>query len=610
MTIRAVIVGIEQYKIDDMKVPAPAANAVAVAKWALAIGVPPNDIYFFATALDEGVTTEIEKAGVEVRGTTLRDIDTVLREELPSAEDGSALLFYWSGHGMTDNKGQRLLFCSDYTQTLRDRVFNASLFFRKLRTDQYPGLRRMLALLDVCGTNSRLPVEPASYEIDQVFPRRHRIFFATPEGGFAIAATGQGAFTYCALKALDTFVGFPDLETFKTRLDAELNGSQLDRFLLSVGTEEDEYERFVGIARRSDDQIADGLIGLVVELGISRSTLERHFLATARAMKNDRLLLAQGIAGMIRELNGVGDRIPRATYAIVQFVLRLCGDPSAAKHKSALKDWLLLYATEAVIGDAQHELAVERSRKLLIFDVQADPNGELRNLQPFLRNLDLTEVQGRVFDPIPVRSWDDTGRAVLSVLEKLSAEQLANDLEVHFVLEPVAFDWPFHRLPGLKQGYQLGEEHAVILHHGPRVKPTPTAAKRAWVERFNAISKLSVSELCWTPCRPGQSLPRQPTLCLAATAIKPGPAGSPGKKVLNGLIQLGAPYLYWPHDDDEPDAEQPLTELVRGLATLAEMPQAISQKRIADAGVVQSGSLLWDQPTFQPFAKHSEKVDE
>jgi hypothetical protein len=313
---------------------------------------------------------------------------------------------------------------------------------------------------------------------------------------------------------------------------------------------------------------------------------------------------------MIRELNGVGDRAPRATYASVQFVLRLCDDPSVANNKLALTNWLELNARKAVIADAQHELAIERSRKLLIFDVQADSNGELRILQPFLRNLDLTEVQGRVFDPIPVRSWDDTGRAVVSVLEKLSADQLANDLEVHFVLEPVAFDWPFHRLPGVKQGYQLGEEHAVILHHGPRVKPTPTAAKRAWVERFNAISKLSVSELCWTPCRPGQSLPRQPTLCLAASAIKPGPAGYQGKKVLSGLIQLGAPYLYWPHDDDEPNAEHLLTELVRGLTTLAEMPQAISRKRIADAGVVQSGSLLWDQPAFQPFAKHSEGVDD
>lgn len=610
MTKRAVIVGIEQYKIDDMRVSAPAANAVAVAKWALAIGVLPNNIYFFATALDAGATAEIEKAGVQVRGTTLRDIDTVLREELPGAEDGSALLFYWSGHGMTDNKGQRLLFCSDYTEILRDRVFNASLFFRKLRTDRYPGLRRMLALLDVCGTNSKLPVEPASYDVDQVFPRHHRIFFATPEGGFAIAATGQGAFTYCALKVMNTFFDFPDLETFKRRLDTELDNSQLDRFLLSIGTEKDEYERFVGIARRSDDQIADDLTELVMALGVSRSTLERHFLATARAMKNDRLLLAQGISGMIRELNGVGERVPRATYAIVQFVLRLCGDPSNAKHKSALKDWLSLHATEAVISDAKHELEVERSRKFLIFDVQADPNGDLKSLQPFLRNFDLTEVQGHVFDSIPVQSWDDTGRAVLSVLKKLSAHQLANDLEIHFVLEPIAFDWPFHRLPGLKQDYQLGEEHAVVLHYGPRVKPTPTAARRAWVERFNAISKLSVSELCWTPCRPGQSLPRQPILCLATAAIKSGPAGSPGKKALNSLIQLGAPYLYWPHDDNEPDAEQPLTELVRGLATLAEVPQALSQKRIADAGVVQSGSLLWDQPTFQPFAKHSEKVDE
>ena len=114
MTTFAVIIGIEQYEIKDWAVKAPAANAIAVAKWALSAGIDPQQIFLFVSKLDEELAAP---TGVTVRGTTLRDIDTILRNELRKAEENSTLLFYWSGHGMTDERGQRLFFCSDYSDS-------------------------------------------------------------------------------------------------------------------------------------------------------------------------------------------------------------------------------------------------------------------------------------------------------------------------------------------------------------------------------------------------------------------------------------------------------------------------------------------------------------
>ena len=72
-----------------------------------------------------------------------------------------------------------------------------------------------------------------------------------------------------------------------------------------------------------------------------------------------------------------------------------------------------------------------------------------------------------------------------------------------------------------------------------------------------------------------------------------------GKMVLGKLVMLGVPFIYWPHSEDEPDAEQDLTQIVKGLETLSAMPDAIRKKRLAE--VISSGSLLWDDASFNPY---------
>jgi hypothetical protein len=591
VTVRAVIVGIERYDQDDWNVPAPAVNAVAVARWVLRSGVQPDDVLLFVSPLDPEITKDLSETGVKVHGATFRDIDTALRIQLPRAEPGSNLLFYWSGHGMTDRIGQRLFFCSDYTTVLADRVFNASLFFRKLRSDIFANYRRMLALADVCGTNSRAPVEPAVYDPGPPSKRDHLIYFATPEGGYARAETGEAAFTHAVLQALDRFVSFPDFNLFKDRLEVALKALSLPRFLLDTKSETGESQGYFGIATMSPDSIANSLIELLVDLRVPRADLQTHFLATVVALKNPRLFAAEGLTGMVRELSELRDPDPGATHGLVQFVLRLCTYP---KLKGKLENWLALWAVESTVDDEQANLEAEQGRNLLILDMEVDARDQIVVLRPSLRSLDQIKLRGRPLDPVPVRTWRDVENAVLAVLRQLETDGFTRDLEIHVVVEANVFHRPFHRLPSLKAGIKLGEKFAVVLHHRERTVPGVSAAKRRWLKRVKAVSSREPAGLTWTRCAQVPHLPRDPCLCLAS-----GPTSAQGKLALGKLIDLGAPFIYWPHSEDEPDAHEDLTNLVRDLETLEDMPEALLGKRIIDRAT--SGSLLWDVLSFKPY---------
>ena len=598
MAFKAVIVGIERYDLESMNVAAPAANAVAVAKWALSAGVAPQDILAFISPLDPAVTVDLVSRGVVIRPATFEAIDTALRTELATPHGGSTLLFYWSGHGMTDNHGQRVLFCADYTPALDNRVFNASLFFRKLRGPVFTNFQQMLALADVCGVNSQTPTEPAHYDPGPAHARRHLIYFATPEGGYAVADTGEGAFTYSAVRALNAFTAWPDLEQFGLRIEAELKASQLPRYHLAVNSETDSIELRPGVTTTGADRVADELIELLANLDPTQSLLQTHYIATAEALGNPRLLGAQGLTGMVRELSALRGDIQGPTHGLIQFVLRLCADPAL---EPRLKAWLSARAALAAVQAETARLDQECGRNLLVLDVETDERGEIAAIRPSLRNLDFTQVQGQRFEPLAVQGWADFEPALLGLLRTLKRGGFAEDLEIHMIVEPHLFDRPFHRLAALEAGATLGEEFVVVLHHRARVSPTPSAAKRRWRETVSNLARMSPGDLNWERLVVDQTLPGDPALYFADFTVCPGLFGERGKAILARLIALGAPFIYWPHDADEPDPKERLTTLIRALATLAEMPEALQKLRIREAGAVKSGSLLWDELSFQPY---------
>lgn len=590
MAVKAVIVGIEKYRDETLNVRSPVLNAVAVARWALDAGVPANDIFLFVSPLDPDVTRTLEQDGVRIRDATLEVIDTALRTELPGVEAGSGLLFYWCGHGMADTAGQRVLICADYAPNLANRVFNATLFFRKLRSDTYEGYRRQLVLADVCGTQSQMSIEPDNTPPGPVFKRDQLIYFATPEGGFAKAVTGEGAFTHCALKALKSFGGFPDFTAFKGRLEHELQLSGLPRFLVEGRSETHAWEIRYGRGAETADEALDGLIEKLVKHTIPHKTAKTQFQATVSALGNPRLLAAEGLTGMVRELSALRDVNMRVPYGLVQFLLRLA--EAMPEHAPMLKAWLDIWADSDLVEREQERLRDELHRNLLIIDVVPSQDGGIRELRPQLRSLDQSEMRGPPLDPIPIRTWAEVETGMLGLLTLLQRLEFT-DLEIHFVVEVSVFERPFHHIPG-PGGSPLGEDFGVVLHHRERVLPASTPSKRAFAKRFEAIRHLEPATLSWFRCHPERALPVSPVLCLAERP----PMGT-GQIVLAKLLKLGAPGIYWPHAEDEADAELSLTDLVRQLASLAGMPDAMRSKRISD--LKPTGSLLWDAMIFKPY---------
>lgn len=590
MTIRAVIVGIEKYADPALDVAAPAANAVAMARWAVASGIAPADIFLCVSTLDPALDAEIGALGIPNRGCRRDDIETALRTGLSGAEAGSGLLFYWSGHGMVDSKGQRLFVCADYAPALIDRVFNASLFLRELRTDAFPGYRRQLILADVCGTNSQMPVRPTDYDPGAVHKRNQMVYFATPEGGYALASTGEGAFTFHALQVLKRAGGFPDFAAFRSDLDAELKASSLPRFLVDGRAEDTEWQERVGRAVKSDDEGADRLIELLVRLDIRHKDAESSFRATVATIKNPRLLAAQGLTGMVRELSGLRDPAPLATHGLVQFVLRLQGALPA--HATALDGWIGEWAHKDTVNFESSQIEQERGRSSLLVDVVTGTSGEITALEPVLRSLDLTQPRGPGLTPIAVGCWEDVEAGLPAILRQVE-EQGFHDLEVHFIVDAAVFDRPFHQLKDPNDEL-LGQTYGVLLHHRVRVELKGSTFKRLWRDRADAVRSAIPHSMTWTRCTDLQPLPSSADLCLVAWL----PTAS-GKKRLFDLIKIGVPFIYWPHADGEPDAEPGLTASLGKLGDWSAMGDKILVTRISNPTF--SGSLLWDDGSFRPF---------
>jgi hypothetical protein len=598
MRTRVVIVGIERYAVEKWNVEAPALNAIAIAKWVLSAGISPDDIFVFLSALDNALTDELAGTGVNVgTGATFSEIDTFLQTGLAVPEGGSDLLLYWSGHGMTDTTGQRLLFYSSYTPQLPNHVFNASLFLRDLRGGAFTCFQRALILADVCGIYSDTPVRPAVYVPGPQYQSEQLTYFATPEGRYAVADTGEGAFTHSALQVLREFHGFPDLDAFRVHLDQTLTASESSRYCIYHRSDQEEGVAYVGRGISSDDRLADELIELLVDLAPSYDVLERHFRATADTLGNVRLLAAQGLTGMVRELNALQDPIEGPTHGLIQFLLRLCSE----RHlQPALSEWLSRNAKPFAVRNEEARLAAESGRKLLIIDLEVDIGGNLTGFRPLLRYRDFSFVPARLQSHTAVASWTELESALQALLADLNLQDLAGDLEIHVIAGPELFDRPFHLLPGLDPGSKLGEQFGVVLHHRERFRPKPSAQQRRWREKARALDGKPPKSLAWTCFRPNENLPSTPTLCFAGFAVVIGPSGADGIKTLGRLLNLGAPYVYWPHDPSENDTEVVLTELLQKLRTLADMPEALWERRLAEA-MSRSGSLLWDGLAFQPY---------
>jgi|GEM_PF-1658235 len=305
----ALIVGVEHYDQPGWDVSGPCRNAIRIAEHLLDTFKTPDHIHVFVNLAQTDADAEskskknaldaLKARGVDVQDNFNREtIDTAFRNLRGLT---GRLLFYWSGHGYTDDSGNRIYICPDYRAAgFANRIFNATRRFNWLHSSDFAGLTEQILLADVCAKRTELKFEDDAVGFGRRLDTVRQVgLFATPEGKYAYINDGSGVFTDLLLGALRTFDGWPDLkpfyETVKTRSLA-VKGSL---FVLSGFEREEQLDPiFAGIVAKNG-----------LQKGRSATPLIANYVAACGAFDallspscEQRILLIKGETGFGKSL--------------------------------------------------------------------------------------------------------------------------------------------------------------------------------------------------------------------------------------------------------------------------------------------------------------------
>jgi hypothetical protein len=147
----AVVVGIERYDA-GWPLNGPARDAMRIAAWLRAAGVPANQIFLVVAALPENQDSadhEAARLGIEMHTPADReDILTLFTRKLTKVT-GQHLVVYWSGHGTVDEKGGRVLFTADADANDKRNIHLPDLL-DYLKDKEVRGFLNQVVIVDAC----------------------------------------------------------------------------------------------------------------------------------------------------------------------------------------------------------------------------------------------------------------------------------------------------------------------------------------------------------------------------------------------------------------------------------------------------------------------------
>jgi hypothetical protein len=623
----ALIVGIDKYEYPDWDVSGPCTNALAIANWLLSNGVPPVNLTLFlspAQGFGQAID-ELRQSGVKVQSPATCDaLDSHCRSNMKKDNLGkdcpsnSRLLVYWSGHGCTTKRGDRIFFCSDYTSEQTQHVFYASNFLRRLRSYDNQCFDEQIVLADVCGVYNGLKCPDLSED-----PGHQRenccqiVFFATPEGKYAYGLEGRGVFTDTILEVLSkcewpTHKAFPD--AFHRALDTV--GPSPFRIRYSFGGTMDE--RLVGsVPKNTGNEFFMAVYALLSCINLSDSALQYHYRRTVNDLGNPELAKAQGLIGMLKQLSSLQDAVitGQMPYGLLQFLIRLTQDE---RLKQPITEWLEKNA--AAQKNAQEtireKLYVETQQKTLIVAVEHEKNDagnhEITKYEALLRNSDSSPVDGVDLPSKTVNGWNEFKQDLQALVDNLRTNYSLDSFDIHFAVDPPLFDRPFHQIPVTVEGLPLGHEFVVLVRHLERNRSKNLSWWRFWKEHADAIRSHRPSRIMLLKIDCGNAVIRsEKGLWFASFVLPPSyethSSCQSEKLRLATLLRLGAPYLYWLHHlpagADEKTIKKMIRAMLKSIPTLDGIPLQFMRERIRGNAFATEASILWDDPPeLSPFA--------
>jgi len=629
----ALIVGVELYDQEGWDVESPCANAVAVAEWLLSINTPPRNISLFVNCqrgdAAKRLACEEQVAGLKRLGVNVAEppewpgIDKGFTNIFRGPKADSNLFIYWSGHGFVDADGSRIFICQDYTaDALTTRVFDCSNFLRRLRSVQYQAFSEQILLADTCAVRSNLEFNapyvapgPPGSSVQQV------AYFATPEGEYAKGDQGRGVFTSIALKALGTFKDWPNPQEFSNLLIVKLKEGNHAAFRISSFDSQNETSESIVGTLSPETPIFDSLWQVLSSVDLPSTEFRPHYLRTVDRLGEPGLSKAQGLSGMLRELSALQDSTSPddVPFGLLEFLVRL----SELKQLTIpIEKWIDKNAADqqSNLADIRETIRMEKSTKILLIEVEHDEKEQLSAFRPFLRMQDLSPALEQPGGQETVKNWEDFCSKIQKIVEILRGQGV-KDLEIQFLVDAPLFDHPFHLIPlPADGGATLGELFVVILKHRERARTPRAVVRKNWQAYTDALRPTKPADvtLVKIPSRQdnlGLFLETK-GLCYMGFLLQYANASTLGssdeKRIVNQLLNMGFPYLYWLHkmpinlECDCWDAlEASLTSWLKSSENLTSFPTAVAQRRIGRDPFAFHATLLWDDPQFNAFLKTS-----
>jgi len=623
------IVGIEKYDQPQWDTPGPCYNALGMADWLVSIGTAPSNIHVFLDPITE-ITADIDalserKVHVTKSGEWI-EIDNFINKTLPAlGKPNSRLFVYWSGHGFVDPKDTRIFICRDFmAKVAPNRVLNATSFFRHLSVEsRFQHFREQIVLADVCGTQSEqlgLRFEICDNPATQVKkPADQVLFFATPEGEYAKQPDGESVFSSIARQVLKDGSGWPDLTAFVSRLRSALEKADVPAFWIECKTKNFWYRPSL-VRRDIEGALAHSVISMLSKVNFPDTAFRPHYLRTANALGVPELTQAQGLFQMVKELASLCDEsvTGKIPYGLLQFMVRLAGMKGLEK---PVQSWLEENAPEQRndLANIKQRIEIENQVKILLIEVENDPQGRITSFEPFLRTNDLSDAVGEPLMSESVESWEHFCEKIRCLIHTLRQASGITDFEIHFLADPPLFDKAFHQI-SLTGSWTLGEEHVVILRYRERVRNCKPRIMERWKEYATAVRRIQPRKLKLHPISQNggfDQLFQEKGFCYTEFVVPIGQTlsavSSNENILLLRLLHLGVPYLYLLHSiERRPDWAKELRSTLRDwlekLQTLDGFPHALAKRRMQRSPFASEGTLLWDDPEMIPFLTTREVI--
>ncbi len=626
----AVIVGIDNYDQQDWSILGPCNNALAITDWLLGIDIPPNKTVLILDTTNQahhGVSKKYKEMGVDVRDCAEQHkIDKFFRTELKEWSDSHDRLFlFWSGHGFVEEQqGTRILACRDYKYpTLIDRTLDFSSVTRILRSEDYKGFEEQIFLVDACGEHlAHVVANPIPFRTSITSGTKQLLIYASQEGELAWGENNRGIFTELALSVLKTIGGWP--RELNDLSNAMLEASKKIKQTISMSCENTHgnnwRERFDPPHEDNNIPYVNSLYPLLNGAAVSESRFIRHYRQTVSGLGMPRLFGAKGgINGMISELASLNGSEPElyVPEGLLQFLVRLSEEEELTKPINA---WLAKFAKKQnqVLATLREKIAEEKLRKFLFVDVEHDLNSDISGFKLFLFNRELMDVPGITFEKHKVQGWEEFSCVLRDDLQNLVSilqdRDLSGDIEIHFVVDPPLFDFPFHTIL-TENKVSLGSQYIVILRCGDRIRRQIPITLKVWREydkvlRSTKLSEIKVILIPPTGRSENNELPKDKGLCymnfIVTTKAGTRSENRIGKETIRRLLTKGTPYLLL-NDlaafKNLGETEKKFRNWLGEIGTLNEFPDQLAMERTQEDKFACQATLLWDDPELNPFGK-------